>query len=181
MLGATHARVSQRTPDRHEHSHRGLQRAAAAAAVITASIVTLAGCGSSSSASSSVNSAAVTAFQKAGNTVCKDATSAAAPLTSRMAAVIKNKQLPTLADTTALDAAQAKEQRALAALPAPAALHTTKAEADSAYAALVARIHVLLQKWGNQSLTYVATDAQVTQITSTLDSKLKALGLTSCY
>ena len=180
MLGATHARVSQRTPDRHEHSHRGLQRAAAAA-VISASIVTLAGCGSSSSASSTVNSAAVTAFQTAGNTVCKDATSAAAPLTSRMAAVIKNKQLPTLADTTALDAAQAKEQRALAALPAPASLHTTKTEADSAYAALVARIHVLLQKWGNQSLTYVATDSQVTQITSTLDSKLKALGLTSCY
>jgi len=151
---------------------------AATAAVVLAGVVGLAACGSNSS--TSTTDAAVAAYQKAGNTICKNALAAVAPVTSRMAAVEKTKHLPTLADTTTLDTAQAKEQVDLAALTPPASLKANADKMSADYAAVVARVRALLKQYGAQSIGYDAIDPTLQRASGALDADFKTLGLTSC-
>jgi len=148
-------------------------------ATLAAGAVIVAGCGSSA-ATSNLNSAAASAYDKAGNALCKAAVVDIAPVTKRMAAVEKNKVLPTLADTKALDAAQATLQENLAKLPAPPSLKTEVAQANAAYAAVVARVQQLLKQHGDESIAYDAVDPQLGKLSTTLETKLKAAGLSSC-
>jgi hypothetical protein len=145
---------------------------------VLAGVVGLAACGSSSSTSTS--GADVATYQKNGNAICKQAVVAISPVTTRMAAVEKTKHLPTLADTTALDNAQVKLQKDLAAVPPPASLKTAADKMNTDFAAVVARVQALLKQHGNQAIAYDAIDSQLISLTATLDSDLKALGLTSC-
>ncbi len=176
MLRATQNDASERTPNRQQRPHRGLH--GAAAAVIATSVIALAGCGSSST--NSAHSAAAAAYDKAGNALCQRAHAAVAPLTAHMDAVEKDKELPTLADTKALVAAQAAEQKTFSELKAPASLKAAQAQANSAFAAVVARTQALLQQHGDQMIAYSAIDPQLYEDATTLDAKLKALGLTYC-
>lgn len=150
----------------------------ATAAVMLAGVVGLAACGSSSS--TSTTAAAVAAYQKDGNAICTQAVAAISPVTSRMDAVEKNKHLPTLADTKALDSAQAKLQKDLAALTPPASLQANATKMKEDFAAVVARVQALLKQHGSESIAYDAIDPQLASLTATLDGDLKALGLTSC-
>jgi hypothetical protein len=143
-----------------------------------AGVVGLAACGSSSS--TSTTDASVVAYQKNGNAICKQAVAAISPVTSRMDAVEKTKHLPTLADTTALDNAQGKLQKDLAALTPPASLSATADKMDADFAAVVARVHALLKQYGSESIAYDAVDTQLQSLSATLDGDFKALGLNDC-
>ncbi len=171
-------------PTPYRPANRPFQRTgafrAAAAAVLAAGVVGLAACGSSSS--TTTTSAAVVAYQQQANAICKQAVANIAPVTSRMAAAENTKHLPTLADTTALDNAQAKLQRDLAAVSPPASIKQSADTMNADFAAVVARVQELLRLHGDQSIAYDAPgiDATLTSLTSKLDGKLKSLGLTSC-
>jgi len=173
MLRTTPYRRSDGAGRRTSHIHR-----AAAAAVIAAGVVGLAACGSSSSGSSTP--ADLAAYQQKANAICKQAVKDISPVTTRMIAVEKTKHLPTLADTTALDNAQAKLQKDLAAIPAPASAKASVEAANANYAAIVARVKVLLHQYKGQSIAYDAVDTQLKQMSLNLATSYKQLGLTSC-
>lgn len=161
--------------------HRtGLVRAATAAVLVTG-VVALTACGSSSS-TTAATSAAELAYQAQANAVCKAATTEAQPLYARMVPIENTKHLPTLADTTALDNLQAKLQKDLAAITPPASLKTSVDQMNAQFAAVVARIQLLLKQHGAESIAYDAPgiDHPLTNDTAALDKQLKALGLTSC-
>lgn len=156
---------------------------AAAAVVIAAAAVGLAACGSSSSTTTTAAitaTPAVAAWQKQANAICVAASKGAQPLTSRMAAAEKAKQLPTLADTTALVAAQAELQQKLAALNPPAEAKALADQANKDFAQLVARSKVLLAQHGRQAIAYDAVDANLNHVAVSLDALYKNLGLTNC-
>jgi hypothetical protein len=150
---------------------------AAAAVVIAAGLVGLTACGSSSS---STTAADLAAYQQKANAICKQALKNIQPVTTRMIAVEKTKHLPTLADTTALDTAQAKLQQDLAAVPAPASAKTTVDQANADFAAIVARVKVLLRQYKGQSIAYDAVDTQLKETSAKLATEYKQLGLNSC-
>jgi len=171
-------------PIPYRPANRPFQRAgvfrAAAAAVLAAGVVGLAACGSSSS--TTTTSAAEVAYQQQANAICKQAVANIAPVTSRMTAAERTKHLPTLADTTALDNAQAKLQQDLAAVTPPASIKQSVDTMNAEFAAVVARVQELLRLHGDQSIAYDAPgiDANLTSLTAKLDGELKSLGLTSC-
>lgn len=171
---------------RHLRSGPRRRRAAVGAAtavLIATAAVGLAACGSSSSSSSTTaitTTPAVVAWQKQANAICVAATQGARPLTSRMSAAEKAKQLPTLADTTALVAAQADLQKKLAALSPPAEVKTLAAQSNEDFAQLVARSRVLLAQHGRQAIAYDALDSKLNQLAVSLDALYKQLGLTNC-
>jgi hypothetical protein len=151
---------------------------AATAVVIAAGLAALTACGSSSS--TSTTSAAVLAYQKSANTICTNATKSATALTTRMTTAEKAKLLPTLADTTALIAAQEHLQKSLAAVPAPTEIKATVTQANTEFAQLVARSKVLLAQHGSQAIAYDAIDTLLNALAKSLDANFKTLGLTSC-
>jgi hypothetical protein len=173
MLSATPYRPSARGPRRTPGTFR-----AATAAVALAGAVGLAACGSSSS--TSTTQAGVAAYQNKANTICKQAVAVIAPVTSRMKSVEQTKHLPTLADTTALDAAQTKLQKNIAAVTPPPSVKAAADTMNADFAAVVARVHTLLTQYGAQSIAYDARDSTLLQLSRTLDDDLKALGLNAC-
>ena len=158
----------------------GLVRAATAAVLATGAIA-LTACGSSSS-TSTITSAAEHSYQAQANAICKQATAAAQPLYARMVPIENTKHLPALADVKTLDNLQAKLQKDLAALTPPPALKASVDQMNAQFAAVVARIQLLLKLHGDQSIAYDAPgiDHPLTNDTAALDKQLKALGLTSC-
>jgi hypothetical protein len=150
---------------------------AATAALALAGVVGLAACGGSST---STTQAAVDAYHNAGNAICKQAVADISPVTTRMIAMEKTKQTPTLADVTALDNAQAKLKRDLTALTPPPTLKVSADKMSTDFAAVVARVHALLKHYGAKSIGYDGIDSTLIQTTNTLDIDLKALGLNAC-
>jgi hypothetical protein len=173
MLRTTPNRRSDGAGRRASRIHR-----AAAAAVIAAAVIGLAACGSSSSGTTTA--ADLAAYQQKANAICKQAVKDISPVTTRMITVEKAKHLPTLADTTALDNAQAKLQKDLAAIPAPASAKASVDAANTTYAAIVARVKVLLHKYKGQSIAYDAVDTQLRTLSTNLATSYKQLGLTNC-
>ena len=127
-------------------------------------------------------SAAEVAYQNQANAICKQATAAAQPLYARMLPAEKTRHLPALSDVTALDHAQAKLQKDIAALVPPASIKPSVDKMNAEFAAVVARVQELLKLHGDQSIAYDAPgiDPTLTKATASLDGQLKALGLTSC-
>ena len=173
MLRTTPNRRPGGSSVRMSRTHR-----AAAAAVIATGLIGLAACGSSSSGSTTASD--LVAYQQKANGICKQALKDISPVTTRMIAVEKTKHLPTLADTTALDNAQAKLQQDLAALPVPASAKTAVDQANADFAAIVARVKVLLTQYKGQSIAYDAVDTELKQKSAQLGTEYKQLGLTSC-
>lgn len=179
MLRTTPNRRSVRAATAHRY-----RRQAAVAAVIATGALALAGCGSSSSttttALSSSDKAALAAYQKAGNAICAAKLKATAPIDARMEAAEKKDHAPSLADTKALNEALAEEATALSKLSVPAPLAATRQQLTDAMAAYVARAQQLLAQHGNLSIAYDAVDTKLLADSTTVVSKMEALGLNTC-
>jgi hypothetical protein len=138
----------------------------------------LAACGSSSSTSTA--QAGVDAYRQQAVAICTQAVAANAPTTARMVAAEKVKQVPALADVTALDNAETKLQKDLAALTPPASIKTSVDKMNADFAVVAARVQALLKQYGAQSIGYDGIDSTLIQATNVLAGDLKALGLTAC-